>query len=706
KPLKVIGVDFHAVQNSKHHHTDKYEIVNDTPPTPVLRRGETFLMVINFDHPFHMINDVLKLEFNFGPVPSITKGTKNILSVDTEKHFSGHFTKWNARVHQIVDDSVTLEVLIPATCQVGLWHCKVFTALKMSPKTLVEHNVDDDIFILFNPWCKVDTVYMKNDKERQEYVLNESGKVWMGSYRQPKGRRWIFGQFDDAVLPTIMYLLELSDLPHSERGNPVLMSRAISAVVNSSDEDGLVVGRWDGDYRDGTSPHAWTGSVAIMEQYLMEGGTPVQYGQCWVFSAVTVTVCRALGIPCRSVTNYVSAHDTNCSLTIDKFFDNGGNEIPGGPDGECHDSCWNFHVWNDVWMSRPDLPQGYGGWQIIDATPQEESDSMYRCGPASVEAVKHGKVGFLYDTPFVFAEVNADVCHFQEDEKSDWGFSRLKINQYHVGRKVVTKHFEKDDDVGDSDMWDVTSLYKNPEGSHDERLSVFNAVRGIDAAQKLYEIPEAHEEDVWFDLIEIDQIKFGEPFSIVVNIENKSNEERNIYAVLSASSVYYTGVTMHKLKRQNGKFKMGPKSRETLRIKVKPEEYTDKLADHSLVKIYAIANVTETKQTWSEEDDFPLIKPDLDIKISGDLFIGSKCQAMFTFKNPLSRKLTNCSFSVEGPGLQRPKAVPFRDIEPNEVVTYCENFYPKRVGETKIMATFTSNLLTEVSGSTSVEIKE
>ncbi len=35
----------------------------------------------------------------------------------------------------------------------------------------------------------------------------------------------------------------------------------------------------------------------------------------------------------------------------------------------------NFHVWNEVWMERPDLePGGYSGWQAIDATPQEESD--------------------------------------------------------------------------------------------------------------------------------------------------------------------------------------------------------------------------------------------------------------------------------------------------------------------------------------------
>lgn len=43
--------------------------------------------------------------------------------------------------------------------------------------------------------------------------------------------------------------------------------------------------------------------------------------------------------------------------------------------------------------------------------------------------------------------------------------------------------------------------------------------------------------------------------------------------------------------------------------------YIDKLVDHSLIKIFAIANVRETRQTWSEEDDFPLIKPKMDVRV-------------------------------------------------------------------------------------------
>ena len=79
------------------------------------------------------------------------------------------------------------------------------------------------------------------------------------------------------------------------------------------------------------------------------------------------------------MTNYISAHDTNQTLTIDYFHDKDGEEINFSLEDDKEyfgsDSIWNFHVWNEVFMARPDLPTGYGGWQVIDATPQEASES-------------------------------------------------------------------------------------------------------------------------------------------------------------------------------------------------------------------------------------------------------------------------------------------------------------------------------------------
>lgn len=98
--------------------------------------------------------------------------------------------------------------------------------------------------------------------------------------------------------------------------------------------------------------------------------------KCTFYLFFLLSVCRAIGIPCRVVSNLVSAHDANSTLTVDTYFNESNEEIdvdPHNPNGG-KDSVWNFHVWDDAWMARPDLPKGYGGWQVIDSTPQEKSD--------------------------------------------------------------------------------------------------------------------------------------------------------------------------------------------------------------------------------------------------------------------------------------------------------------------------------------------
>ena len=55
-------------------------------------------------------------------------------------------------------------------------------------------------------------------------------------------------------------------------------------------DKGILEGRWSEPYDDGTAPWEWTGSPKIIEEYMeKKGRRPVKYGQCWVFSAVTVT---------------------------------------------------------------------------------------------------------------------------------------------------------------------------------------------------------------------------------------------------------------------------------------------------------------------------------------------------------------------------------------------------------------------------------
>lgn len=74
----------------------------------------------------------------------------------------------------------------------------------------------------------------ERDKLLDEYVLNDVGKIWMGAYGSARGREWVYGQYDDAALPVCVYLLERCGLAHMERGNPVLVTRALTKMVRQS----------------------------------------------------------------------------------------------------------------------------------------------------------------------------------------------------------------------------------------------------------------------------------------------------------------------------------------------------------------------------------------------------------------------------------------------------------------------------------------
>ena len=214
-------------------------------------------------------------------------------------------------------------------------------------------------------------VYIQDEKEREEYVLNDIGRVYVGSITNVIGRPWIFGQFDDTMLLAALYLLESGDwLSDQRKGDVVEVARAFTALVNSCDDDnGILCGNWSGDYSGGAPPTSWTGSVDVVETFWKNRPQQVKFGQCWVFSGVLTSLYRTLGIPARSVTNFCSGHDHDDSNTIDIHFDHLGNSL-----SDYDDSTWNFHVWVEAWFTRRDLRNPkYDGWQALDATPQEES---------------------------------------------------------------------------------------------------------------------------------------------------------------------------------------------------------------------------------------------------------------------------------------------------------------------------------------------
>ena len=59
----------------------------------------------------------------------------------------------------------------------------------------------------------------------------------------------------------------------------------------------------------------------------------------------------------------------------------------------------------------------------------------YRAGPASVRAIKEGKVNLKYDTRFVFAEVNSDKVYWKFDKEKD-DYEPVQVDSDAVGEFI------------------------------------------------------------------------------------------------------------------------------------------------------------------------------------------------------------------------------------------------------------------------------
>ncbi|XP_021174125.2 protein-glutamine gamma-glutamyltransferase K isoform X1 [Fundulus heteroclitus] len=668
--------------NLQEHHTDLYQ-----SDKLIIRRGQTFQMWITLSRPFDPLTDKLHLELKTGLLPEVSKGTHVIVPL-VEDLEDG---RWEATVVKQEDRRLKLSVNSPPTAVIGRYQLTVGTSCANGPYTSTRDPAND-IYMLFNPWCDDDLVYMDSEAERQECVLNDVGRIYYGTEHQIGERTWDYGQFSDGILAVCVFLLEKSRTPNSGWGDPVNVVRILSAMVNSPDDLGVLEGRWDGNYSLGTAPTVWSGSVEILQEYYKNKGTPVKYGQCWVFAGVFTTVLRCLGIPARTVTNFSSAHDTDVSLTTDVYLDENFEPIT-------HlnaDSTWNFHVWTDCWMARPDLPHGYGGWQTVDATPQETSQGTYCCGPASLTAVRNGQVYLKHDSPFVFAEVNSDKIYWQKT--TDGTFRQIYSEKNIVGHAISTKA------VGSDERLDITHLYKHPEGSEEERIAVETA---CSYGSKAAAFPSPTTEDVTLEVfLEGDGPKMGEDAELTIKLRNKSSEQRNITLHSQLAVMYYTGVHKATVKRDKADVEILPNEENELTWAMEYKMYKDQLIDQGALMLTLSGRVRETQQVLVTQFSFRLRTPDLIIKPIGKAVVGKEMKVEISFTNPLPRVLKEVIFHIEGLGLLPARKIEFGNIGSQESVSVAQHFVPSLPGPRKLLASLDSKQLTQVHGVCDINVED
>ncbi|TSN12217.1 Coagulation factor XIII A chain [Bagarius yarrelli] len=637
-------------ENKQRHHTNLY-----SSDYLIVRRAQEFLIKITFNRPFKPEQDKFAVEFSIGAGAQYSKGTYIPVFPTAERQ-----SVWRGQILESSENVLTMGITPAPDCIVGKYrmHIAVVTPYgirrtRRDPKL--------DTYIIFNPWSPGDSVYLDDEEEREECVLNELGIIYHGAYDDVAERPWNYGQFEFGILDACLFILDKAEMPMTNRGDPIKISRMASAMLNSRDDDGVLVGNWSGDYLYGVAPTSWTGSVEILLDYAGSGGQSVGYAQCWVYAAVFNTFLRCLGIPGRVVTNFFSAHDNNGNLKMDIVLDENGRVNRN----HTKDSIWNYHCWNECYMARPDLPEGFGGWQVVDATPQETSDGMYRCGPASVAAIKHGQVCYPFDAPFVFAEVNSDLVYYTRSK--DGTLDPVKVNTSYVGRMVLTKA------VLDKGRRDITHQYKFPEGTAEER-TVLEKAEEFGCQREKASVSQA---DVDVEIL-AQEVQRGDNFDLELQFTNHSSQQRVVDI--------YVNVKKEKVVVHN-------------------KDYQNKLVEQGNLNFIATGKVQETGRIVTAMRVITVHNPKLTVQVSGSSRVAEEMYVTVEFTNPFKFSLENVYVRVEGPGIMSINTKQYSIIGPGNTITWTESFSPRRAGTTKLMASLDCAALRQVYGEVEVTIE-
>ncbi|XP_037957829.1 annulin isoform X2 [Teleopsis dalmanni] len=686
--LGVVFIDLYLAQNNDEHHTDHFHAAKDSL---IVRRGDPFRLRIHFNRPFNPNRDAISFIFTVADEKKPSPGHGTLIGIVPRDGIDllGDPLEWGAGIEAHEGNTLTVLIKPAVTCPVTEWRLDIDTKLLGNGSKTCK--LPASLYILFNPWNMDDQVYLENYDERKEYVMHDTTLIWRGSYNRLRPSIWKLGQFERNILECSIALLgTVGRIPAAYRGDPVRVARALSAAVNSVDDDGVLLGNWSEDFSGGTAPTKWIGSTEILQQFY-KTQKPVKFAQCWNFSGVLTTIARALGIPSRIVTCYSAAHDTQASLTVDIFIDSNNKKM----DAETSDSIWNYHVWNEVWMKRPDLGIGehgsYDGWQAVDATPQEQSDNMYRVGPAAVTAVKNGEILRQYDCGFVFSEVNADKVYWRYNGPYQ-PIKMLRKDTLAIGHLISTKSVLKWDRV------DITDTYKYEEKSDEERNIMLKALKQARHAFSRYYLNDSFNE-VEFDMQLKDDIKIGESFTVVLKVSNKSKEKTHFASgQLNCDTVLYTGLNAGEVKTMGFELELKPESEEYVRMEVIFEEYFNKLLSQSAFNISCAARVKGTEFEYYAQDDFRVRKPDIKFVFQGKIVSHKSVDVIIRLTNPLPIPLKKGIFYVEGPGIEKPLRFKIAEIPVSGIAASTFKYVPPYAGRGTLLAKFSSKELDDVDG--------
>ncbi|XP_058593981.1 protein 4.2 isoform X5 [Neofelis nebulosa] len=435
--LGIKNCDFQAAKNNEEHYTKAISSQH-----LFVRRGKPFTIILHFQAPVHTFLSTLKkvaLIAQTGEQPSKANKTQATFPISS----MGDRKWWSAVVEDRDAQSWNISVTTPTDAIIGHYSLLLQVLGKKSFPL-------GRFTVLFNPWAREDAVFLERESQRTEYVLNQNGLIYLGTADCIQEEPWDFGQFEVDVIDLSLHLLSM-DKQVEEWGNPVHVAHILGASLHAFMEKRVLPTPQTHTIQEAALLNKRRGSVPILRQWLTGQGRPVYDGQAWVFAAVACTVLRCLGIPARVVTTFASAQGTGGRLFVDEYYNEEGLQNGEGQRGR----IWIFQTSTECWMTRPALPQGYDGWQILHPNAHSGGGVLESCDLVPVRAVKEGILGLTPAVSDLFASVNASCVVWKccEDDTLELTNSNTK----YVGNNISTKS------VGSDRCEDITQNYKYPE---------------------------------------------------------------------------------------------------------------------------------------------------------------------------------------------------------------------------------------------------
>ncbi|XP_062489057.1 protein-glutamine gamma-glutamyltransferase 5-like isoform X2 [Pezoporus occidentalis] len=548
-----------------------------------------------------------------------------------------------------------------------------------------------DFYVLFNPWCADDPVYMDNQAHREEYVLNEHGILYEGVHKHITSRPWHFGQFEDGILDICLKILDIgasyhhgSDRDRCWRNDPVHVSMVVNHMISSHITSSIMKIPENNDYLKGTKPFSWNGSVPILQQWYNGRCRPVRYGYCGSLASVMCTVMRCLGVPSRVVTSFCFPSSNENPLGINEIFDCTGKNLCG------KDKLWRYHCWNESWMARRDLKQCCGDWQCLDPTPLETGRGTACSGPTWVRSVREGELDLDYDGHHLFSRVNSNYAGWLSQNNAKR--AKFFCDPWPCGQRLITKH------VGSEQFEDITGAYKYELGSVKNKEAYYRAYRRIypgycnasnchiDRELSSLKNPFLSDSGINMRLKMANCPMYGEDVQLHWLLENLRNENKTLKFNLCAQIITYSGCPLDQFWKDSVTIPLGPREVKTIPVCISYNQYGPYLCDHNIIKVVAVSD-PECGEVLMVSRDIVINRPPVIVKLLNQPRLKVPCTAEISFCNPLQEDMKNCVMTLEGCGLfKEPMTIDLGTLASNQQARTIVEFTPYRLGSHRLLA--------------------